>query len=59
MSAKAAAWQPVSSHGLYDRDFQAWAFEQARLLREGRFDQIDAQHLAEEIEEWVRQRPAH
>lgn len=35
---------------LYDRDFYAWANEQAALLREGRMSGVDAANLAEEIE---------
>lgn len=35
----------------YEKDLNAWASEQARLLRAGRFDQLDIVHLAEEIED--------
>ena len=35
---------------LYDRDFYAWANEQAGLLREGRLSGADVAHIAEEIE---------
>ena len=35
----------------YDTDVVAWASEQARFLRTGRFDQLDIEHLAEEIED--------
>lgn len=35
----------------YDEDVIAWANQQARLLRAGRFDQLDIEHLAEEIED--------
>lgn len=34
----------------YDRDFHAWAAEQAALLRAGRLSEADIQHIAEEIE---------
>lgn len=34
----------------YEQDVHAWAFEQARLLREGRFDLLDTGHVANEIE---------
>jgi hypothetical protein len=34
----------------YDRDFYAWANEQAALLRAGKFAQADLEHIAEEIE---------
>ena len=33
----------------YDRDVYAWSQEQARLLRAGRFEEIDAVNIAEEI----------
>ena len=36
---------------LYDTDIVAWANEQARLLRTGRLDRLDIEHLAEEIED--------
>ncbi len=34
----------------YDRDFYAWANEQAALLREGKLKEADIEHIAEEIE---------
>jgi hypothetical protein len=34
----------------YDRDFYAWANEQADLLRAGRLSEADIEHIAEEIE---------
>jgi hypothetical protein len=36
--------------GSYETDFHAWAMQNARLLREGKFTQIDARHIAEELE---------
>jgi len=35
----------------YDKDIVAWANEQAQLLRARRFDLLDIEHLAEEIED--------
>ena len=35
----------------YEKDINAWANEQARLIRAGRFDLIDAEHVAAEIED--------
>lgn len=35
----------------YETDLNAWANEQARLLRAGRFDLLDIEHLAGEIED--------
>jgi hypothetical protein len=34
----------------YERDFYAWANEQAALLRAGRLSEADIAHIAEEIE---------
>ena len=34
----------------YERDFYAWASEQAALLRAGRLKEADIAHIAEEIE---------
>ncbi len=34
----------------YERDLYAWALEQARLVREGRWDAVDRDNVAEEIE---------
>lgn len=35
---------------LHERDFYTWTHRQAELLREGRFDELDAEHLIEELE---------
>lgn len=36
---------------LYDQDYYTWAMRTAELIRQGRFDEIDTDHLAEEIED--------
>jgi hypothetical protein len=36
---------------LYDHDFYTWALESARGLREGRFADLDIEHIAEELED--------
>jgi hypothetical protein len=41
---------PRRNHPAYDEDFAAWLHAQVSLLREGRFDELDVPHLAEEIE---------
>jgi hypothetical protein len=51
MSSKALK-PPVAT--LYDEDFVRWTEEHARLLRDRRFDEIDVEHLAEEIEDMGR-----
>lgn len=39
----------------YERDFYSWLMEQARHLREGRFEALDCDNLAEEIESLGRE----
>lgn len=39
---------------LYERDFYAWTCEQAELLRAGKLEQADIDHIAEEIESMGR-----
>ena len=39
------------SDELHTTDFFGWTAQQAALLRAGRFDEIDRDHLAEEIED--------
>jgi hypothetical protein len=41
----------MTSTTKYEDDVVAWAWEQAKLLREGRFDLLDIPHLAKEIED--------
>ena len=38
------------SNSLYERDFYAWANEQAALLRAGRLDEAEIANIAEELE---------
>lgn len=35
----------------YDKDVILWSEQQARLLRAGRYDELDIEHLADEIED--------
>jgi hypothetical protein len=43
---------PVRSrHAAYDEDFVAWTEHTAALLRARRFDEIDVEHVAEEVED--------
>jgi hypothetical protein len=35
---------------LYDQDLYTWAMTSAQLLRDGRLDELDREHLAEELE---------
>src|ERR687897_3018732 len=45
----AKAIERPDTAGLYDEDFCAWAERKARLLQERRFDQLDLDHLIEEV----------
>jgi hypothetical protein len=38
----------------YDEDFVAWLREQARIVREGNFDALDRENVAEELEGLAR-----
>jgi hypothetical protein len=40
----------MSLHTLYNQDFYAWALQNANLLKAKRFDELDFEHLIEEIE---------
>ncbi len=52
-TALAPGDEPVRAE--YERDFYSWLIEQARHLREGRFDALDRANLAEEIESLGRE----
>ena len=44
----------AEDQSLYERDFCLWIEQQAALLREGRFDELDLANLIEEIEAMAR-----
>ena len=44
----------TDSYDSYDGDFYAWTQQQAALLREGSFGELDVEHLAEEVESMGR-----
>jgi hypothetical protein len=46
-----ATWIKPTAKDLYDADPYAWAHDQAALLRAGRFDALDLEHLIEEVED--------
>ncbi len=48
--------KPIHEHEVpgYEQDLVAWAFANARLLREGRFDSLDVENIAEELEDMGR-----
>ncbi len=41
----------MSAQTAYDQDYYLWFADQARLLRAGTWQQIDVEHLAEELED--------
>jgi len=47
----AASARPRTTATTYDKDVILWSQEQARLLRAGRFAELDIEHLADEIED--------
>lgn len=49
-SAKDTVRPARGASNLYERDFHAWARQQADLVRSGRFDALDRDRLVEEIE---------
>ncbi|HMK80921.1 MAG TPA: DUF29 domain-containing protein [Xanthobacteraceae bacterium] len=46
----AVAAAAESERASYDRDFYTWSQEQGRLVREGRWSEVDRENVAEEIE---------
>jgi hypothetical protein len=52
-AALAPGDEPVRAE--YERDLYSWLMEQARHLRDGRFDALDRENLAEEIESLGRE----
>jgi hypothetical protein len=47
-------FSPPPIAGLYEADYSRWLFENARLLREGRFSEADIANIAEELEDMGR-----
>jgi hypothetical protein len=47
------AVKPISRRDIvaYEQDILLWSQQQAQLLREGRFSELDIEHLADEIED--------
>lgn len=46
---------PGAAGPAYERDFHGWAMEQAKRIREGAFEALDRENLAEEIESLGRE----
>jgi hypothetical protein len=51
VSTKSSLVVPGSTGATYEQDLYEWAVENARLLRERRFSEIDAANIAEELED--------
>src|SRR5438128_32988 len=41
----------ITTRNLYDTDFAEWTARTADLLRTGRMEEVDLEHLAEEVED--------
>ncbi len=50
-AARAGSGSLRASRTVYERDVILWSEEQARLLRAGRFSELDIEHVADEIED--------
>lgn len=50
MTDRRAVTRTADRHSLYEEDFYSWTTQQSALLRAGRLDLADIDHLAEEIE---------
>jgi hypothetical protein len=46
--------QRIQQYQSYDKDFYAWAMDNAKLLRQKKLSQIDVEHIAEELESMGR-----
>jgi hypothetical protein len=44
----------TNTANLYDRDYYLWLSHTAQLIKEGRFSEVDAANLIEEIEDMGR-----
>jgi len=42
----------AAARTLYDSDYVEWTARMAELLREGHLEDVDLEHLAEEIKTW-------
>ena len=45
---------PTDTANLYDRDYYLWLLHTAQLISEGKFSEVDAANLIEEIEDMGR-----
>src|SRR5437879_2820753 len=54
MATQIEQQQHVTEAPGYDQDFYLWSLHMAELIRSGRFDQLDRENVAEEIESLAR-----
>jgi hypothetical protein len=52
LAKKISSPPPIAD--LYEADYSRWLFENARMLREGRFSEADIENIAEELEDMGR-----
>lgn len=52
LAKKISSPPPIAD--LYEADYSRWLFENARLLREGRFSEADIENIAEQLEDMGR-----
>ena len=52
LAKKSSSPPPIAD--LYEADYSRWLFENARLLRDGRFSEADIENIAEELEDMGR-----
>jgi len=48
------AAEPSGGRASYEGDYYTWVLEQVALIRARRFDEVDAEHVAEELEDLGR-----
>src|SRR5688572_21911684 len=49
MNKRGIVMNPKNTSG-YNHDFYKWVMQNAKLIRQGKFSQVDAEHVAEELE---------
>jgi hypothetical protein len=49
--SRSSSIKPQPKQPLYEADLHLWAAQQAALLREGRLSELDAMHIAEELDD--------
>lgn len=42
-----------TNHNSYEQDLYAWAWQNAEAIRQGRLNEVDYEHIADELEEFM------